>query len=299
MTEKMCEGRVVAITGAGNGIGREYALMLADQGAAVVVNDFGGSRDGSGAGTGSNPADEVVEIIKGAGGQAVAHMGDAASMTDAQAMVDLAISEFGKIDAVINNAGILRDRMLFSMTEEEFDSVVRVHLKGAWASSRIVAEHWRNQAKAGETLDCRIINTTSVSGIYGNPGQTNYGPAKAGVASFTQIAALELGRYGVTVNAIAPGGLTRMTEDLQLDEEMAKRFAPEWVAPVATWLVSSQSSDVTGQVIESNGGLLGVAEGWTRGPHITEPPIDPHEIDGIVRDLLGKARPRTFMHEIG
>jgi NAD(P)-dependent dehydrogenase (short-subunit alcohol dehydrogenase family) len=294
---KMCEGRICAVTGAGRGIGREYALLLAAEGAKVVVNDFGGARDGS-AGGGSNPAQDVVDEIKAAGGEAVAHLGDASSYADAQAMVKLAIDTFGGIDVVVNNAGILRDRMLFSMSEEEWDAVIKVHLKGTWASSRVVAEYWRNRAKEGLKNDGRIINTTSVSGLYGNPGQSNYGAAKAGIATFTLIAAEELARYGVTCNAVAPGALTRLTEDLGLPPEMLERFGPEWVAPVITWLASSQSADVTGQVIESNGSLLGIAQGWIRGPHVTNPPLDPHEMDAVIRGLLAKATPRTKMSDI-
>jgi len=182
MTEKMCQDRICVITGAGRGIGREYALMLAAEGAKVVVNDFGGSRDGSGAG-GSNPAQDVVDEIVAAGGQAVAHLGDASSLDDAKAMISLAIDTFGGLDVVVNNAGILRDRMLFSMAEEEWDAVIKVHMKGTWASSRVAAEYWRNRSKEGLANDARLINTTSVSGIYGNPGQTNYGAAKAGIAT--------------------------------------------------------------------------------------------------------------------
>jgi NAD(P)-dependent dehydrogenase (short-subunit alcohol dehydrogenase family) len=292
----MCEGRVCVVTGAGRGIGREYALMLAAQGANVVVNDFGGARDGSGSDIG--PAEEVVNEIIAAGGHAVAHVGDVSSLEDAQAMIQLAIDVFGRLDVLVNNAGILRDRMLFGMSEAEWDAVIKVHLKGTWAPSRVAAEYWRNQSKAGHTNDARIINTTSVSGIYGNVGQTNYGAAKAGIAGFTQIAAEELGRYGVTVNAIAPGALTRLTEDLGLPEDMLNRFGPEWVAPVVTWLASTQSADVTGQIIESSGVILGIAQGWTRGPHITEPPSDPHEIDAVIRELLAKATPRTKMSEL-
>ena len=284
------------MTGAGRGIGREYALLLANQGAKVVVNDFGGARDGSGSDVG--PAQAVVDEIVASGGEAVAHVGDASSLADASAMIQLAIDTFGRLDVLVNNAGILRDRMLFSMTEEEWDSVIKVHLKGTWAPCRVASEYWRNQAKAGFTNDARIINTTSVSGLYGNPGQTNYGAAKGGIATFTLIAAEELGRYGVTVNAVAPGALTRLTEDLGLPDEMKARFGPEWVAPVITWLASTISADVTGQVIESNGQLLGIAEGWTRGPHITEPPLDPHEIDAVIRPLLAQARPRTKMSDV-
>jgi NAD(P)-dependent dehydrogenase (short-subunit alcohol dehydrogenase family) len=296
MSEQLCDGRIVVVTGAGRGIGREHALLLASEGAKVVVNDFGGARDGTAAAA-SNPAQDVVDEIAAAGGQAVAHLGDVSSLADAQAMIQLAIDTFGGLDAVVNNAGILRDRMVFSMTEDEWDAVIKVHLKGTWAPTRVAAEYWRNRAKAGESNDARIINTTSVSGIFGNPGQTNYGAAKAGIAAFTQICADELGRYGVTCNAIAPGALTRMTEDLGIPEDRLEQWGPEWIAPVATWLASADSRDVTGQVIESSGTILGIAEGWRRGPHITEPPIDPHQVGPIVRDLLSKATPRTKMGE--
>jgi NAD(P)-dependent dehydrogenase (short-subunit alcohol dehydrogenase family) len=292
----MCADRVCVITGAGRGIGREYALMLAHEGAKVVVNDFGGSRDGTGGDAG--PAQQVVDEIKAFGGEAVAHVGDVSSLADATAMVQLAVDTFGGLDVLVNNAGILRDRMLFSMTEEEWDAVIKVHLKGTWAPSRAASQYWRDRAKAGQANNARLINTTSVSGIYANPGQTNYGAAKGGIATFTLIAAEELGRYGVTANAIAPGALTRLTEDLGLPDEMKDRFGPEWVAPVVTWLASEQSSDVTGQVIESSGQILGIAEGWHRGPHITEPPLDPRQIDGLIRGLLAEARPRTKMSEI-
>ena len=184
------------------------------------------------------------------------------------------------------------------MTEDEWDSVIKVHLKGTWAPCRVAAEYWRNRAKEGHTNDARIVNTTSVSGIYGNPGQTNYGAAKAGIAGFSLIAAEELVRYGVTVNAVAPGALTRLTEDLGLPEEMVGRFGPEWVAPVITWLASAQSAGVTGQVIESSGQILGIAEGWRRGPNTDNPPTDPSEVDAVVRELLSRAAPRTKMSEL-
>ena len=284
------------MTGAGRGIGREYALMLAHHGAKVVVNDFGGARDGSGADAG--PAQEVADEIIAAGGEAVAHVGDVSSLADANTMVQLAIDTFGGLDVLVNNAGILRDRMLFSMTEDEWDSVIKVHLRGTWAPCRVAAEYWRNRAKEGHTNDARIVNTTSVSGIYGNPGQTNYGAAKAGIAGFSLIAAEELVRYGVTVNAVAPGALTRLTEDLGLPEEMVGRFGPEWVAPVITWLASAQSAGVTGQVIESSGQILGIAEGWRRGPNTDNPPTDPSEVDAVVRELLSRAAPRTKMSEL-
>ena len=271
--------------------------MLAAHGAKVVVNDFGGARDGTGSDVG--PAQQVVDEITAGGGTAVAHAGDVSSLADAQAMVQLAIDSYGGLDVLVNNAGILRDRMLFSMTEDEWDAVIRVHLKGTWAPSRVAADYWRTRAKAGETNDARLINTTSISGIFGNPGQTNYGAAKAGIAAFTLIAAEELGRYGVTVNAVAPGALTRLTEDLGLPAAMLERFGPEWVAPVVTWLASTDSADVTGQVIESSGHILGIAEGWRRGPHVDNPPTDPSDVGPVVRDLLSKATPRTKMSDLG
>src|SRR4051794_7514527 len=209
---KLCEGRVAIVTGAGRGIGREHALSLAASGAKVVVNDLGGNVDGSGGDL--TPAQQVVEEIKGMGGEAVANGDSVSSWEGAQRLINTAIETFGDLHAVVNNAGILRDRVLANMTEEEWDAVINVHLKGTFAPSRWAAAYWREKAKAGEKLENRIINTSSVSGLYGNPGQTNYGAAKAGIASFTQIAARELSRYGVTVNAIAPGALTRMTEGL-------------------------------------------------------------------------------------
>jgi len=297
MISGMCEGRVAVVTGAGRGIGRSYALMLAAEGAKVVVNDLGGGRDGTGADSG--PAQIVVDEIKALGADGVASTDDISTWAGGEAIVQLAIDTFGRLDVVVNNAGILRDRMLFSMTEDEWDAVIKVHLKGTFATSRHAASYWRERAKAGETNDARIINTTSVAGLYANPGQTNYGAAKAGIAAFTQIAALELARYGVTVNAIAPGALTRLTEDLGLPEEMVARFEPDWVAPVVTWLASPQSADVTGQVIESSGLVLAIAEGWHRGPKTDDVPADPADVDVVVRKLLADARARTTMADVG
>ncbi len=214
----MCDGRVCIVTGGGRGLGREYSLALAREGASVVVNDLGGSRDGTG--TDAGPAQAVVDEIVAAGGVAVANTDDVSDWAGAERLVNQAITVFGRLDVLVNNAGILRDRMLANMTEEEWDSVIKVHLKGTFAPSRHAAAYWKERHKAGEGNDARIINTTSVSGIYGNPGQTNYGAAKAGIAGFTIIAARELARYGVTVNAIAPGALTRLTEDLNLPEEL-------------------------------------------------------------------------------
>jgi NAD(P)-dependent dehydrogenase (short-subunit alcohol dehydrogenase family) len=296
MTDRLCEGRVAVVTGAGRGIGREYALMLAEHGAKVVVNDLGGARDGSGGGTG--PAQEVVDEISAAGGTAVANTDDVSSWDGAQGLISQAVETFGGLDVLVNNAGILRDRMVFSMAEEEWDAVITVHLKGTFAPTRFAAEYWRNRAKEGQPNDARLINTTSVAGLYANPGQTNYGAAKAGIATFTQIAAQELERYGVTANAIAPGALTRLTEDLGLPDEVTSRFEPRWVAPVVTWLASPLSAGVTGQVIESSGLILAIAEGWHRGPSTDEPPAEPGEVDAIVRKLLADARPRTTMTDV-
>jgi NAD(P)-dependent dehydrogenase (short-subunit alcohol dehydrogenase family) len=291
----MCEGRVCIVTGAGRGLGREYALSLARHGAKVVVNDLGGSRDGTGADAG--PAQEVVDEITAFGGEATANTDDVSSWDGAAGLVHQAIDTFGRLDVLVNNAGILRDRMLFSMTEEEWDAVIRVHLKGTFAPSHHAASYWRERSKSGQTVDGRLVNTTSVSGLYSNVGQTNYGAAKAGIATFTQIAAQELARYGVTVNAIAPGALTRLTGDLELTDELRRNFAPTWVAPVITWLASPDSADVTGQVIEASGLVLAVAEGWHRGPS-TNPVESPDEIGPLVRKLLADARPRTLFHEV-
>jgi NAD(P)-dependent dehydrogenase (short-subunit alcohol dehydrogenase family) len=262
----------------------------------VVVNDVGGSVDGTG-GDGT-PAQSVCDEIAAFGARAVANYDNVASWEGAQRLVNQAIETFGDLHVVINNAGILRDRVLVNMTEEEWDAVIAVHLKGTFGPSRWAAAYWREKAKAGEQLDNRIINTSSVSGIYGNPGQTNYGAAKAGIAAFTQIAARELIRYGVTVNAIAPGALTRMTEGLagmaQDSEEEREMMHPHWVAPVAVWLASPQSKGITGRVFEASGRVLAIAEGWHRGP-TTTPVDDPSDIDRVLRDLLAKSRPNADM----
>jgi NAD(P)-dependent dehydrogenase (short-subunit alcohol dehydrogenase family) len=298
----ICEGRVCVVTGAGRGIGREYALLLAREGAKVVVNDLGGEMDGTGTPT-TGPALEVVEEIRSAGGEAVANGDDVASFDGAARLVRTAVEAFGDLHVLVNNAGILRDRMLVNMTEEEWDAVIRVHLKGTFAPSHHAAVHWREQAKAADAGDrdrqvARIINTTSVSGIYGNPGQTNYGAAKAGIAAFTFIAALELSRYGVTVNAIAPAALTRMTENLGMgraDAEAREAMSPRWIAPIVCWLASEESSGVTGRVFEASGRLLGVAEGWHRGPTVA-PVEDPAAIGPLVEELLARARPPADMN---
>jgi NAD(P)-dependent dehydrogenase (short-subunit alcohol dehydrogenase family) len=231
------------------------------------------------------------------GGEAIANADDISDFAAAGNLITSTIDHFGGLDVVINNAGILRDRMLTNMTEEEWDAVIKVHLKGTFGPAHHAAAYWRDRAKAGETNDARLINTTSVSGIYGNPGQTNYGAAKMGIAAFTIIASLELARYGVTVNAIAPGALTRLTEDLgmgQASEEQKEAMSPRWIAPIATWLASPQSAGVTGRVFEASGSVLAVAESWHRGP-TAEAVDDPTQIDAIARDLVAKARPNADM----
>lgn len=292
---KLCEGRVAIITGAGRGIGREYALMLAAHGAKVVVNDLGGSRDGTGASVG--PAQEVVDEIKKAGGEAIANGDDVSDFAAAERMIRQAIDTFGKLDVLVSNAGILRDRMLVNMTEAEWDAVIKVHLKGTFGPAHHAAKYWRDLVKNGQKVDARIINTTSVSGIYGNAGQTNYGAAKAGIAGFTIIAARELRRYGITVNAIAPGALTRLTEDLGMgrgSDEEKDRMHPRWIAPIVTWLASSESSHITGRVFEASGQVLGIAEGWHRGP-VAKPVEDPTKIAPVVAELMRTARKNAGM----
>ena len=295
LREVSLNGRVCIVTGAGRGIGREYALMMADRGANVVVNDVGGSRDGSG--TDAGPAQQVVDEIVAAGGVALANTDDIATWGGGERIVNQAIEAFGALDVLVNNAGILRDRMIFSMSEAEWDDVIRVHLKGTFTTTRHAAVYWRDRAKAGASNNARVINTTSASGIYANPGQSNYGTAKAGIAAFTQIVAQELGRYGVTANAIAPGALTRLTEDLSPEGQAPPNFEPRWVAPVVTWLASEQSGDVTGQVIESSGRVFAVAEGWHRGPSASDVPSEAEEVEALLRTLLAEARPRTVMAE--
>jgi NAD(P)-dependent dehydrogenase (short-subunit alcohol dehydrogenase family) len=247
---------------------------------------------------GVGPAEQVAEEIRAMGGEAVANGDNVASWAGAKNMIDQAVDTFGKLDAVINNAGILRDRMLANMTEEEWDSVINVHLKGTFAPAHHAAAYWRGIAKeTGSPVDARIINTSSVSGIYGNIGQSNYGAAKAGIAAFTIIAARELRRYGVTANAIAPVAHTRMTEDLaDYTEEQIARRDPKYVAPIATWLVSEDSKDITGRVFESCGYFFAVAEGWHRGPTTETPTLDPREMGEIAKKFVSEARMNAGMN---
>jgi NAD(P)-dependent dehydrogenase (short-subunit alcohol dehydrogenase family) len=295
----ICEGRVVVVTGGGRGIGRGHALEFARQGAKVVVNDLGAAVDGTG--TSEGPAGEVVDAIRAMGGEAVASGDDVADVDGASRIIRTAVDAFGGLDVVVNNAGILRDRMLVNMTADEWDAVIRVHLRGTYAMTHAAVEYWRERNKAGQENDARIINTSSSSGIYGNVGQTNYGAAKAGIAAFTIIASMEVARYGVTVNAIAPSALTRMTENLGVLEtvsdpatEKFDTFAAENVAPLVVWLGSTQSRGITGRVFNVGGGHIGVAEGWVEGPATDlDRRWDPAELGEIIPDLVSRAAPNA------
>jgi len=291
----LLEGRIAIVTGAGRGIGRAHALELARHGAKVIVNDYGVSI--SGEGTGESPADEVVADIRALGGHAEVNRADVADFEQARALIEQAVTTYGGLDILVNNAGFVRDRMLVNTAEDEWDAVIRVHLKGHFATLRHAGAYWREEAKAGRTREARVINTSSGAGLQGSIGQTTYSAAKAGIAAMTLVAAAEMGRYGVTVNAIAPGALTRLTGDLEITDEIRQNFAPTWVAPVITWLASPDSADVTGQVIEASGLGLAIAEGWHRGPS-TEPVEKPEEVGPLVRELLTDARPRTWFHEV-
>jgi NAD(P)-dependent dehydrogenase (short-subunit alcohol dehydrogenase family) len=290
----ICDGRVVIVTGAGRGIGRGHALEFGRQGAQVVVNDLGAEADGTGGSTG--PAGEVVEMIRAAGGEAVANGDDVADWDGAQRLVQTAVDSFGRLDVLVNNAGFLRDRMIVSTTEDEWDAVIRVHLKGHFAPTRFAAAYWREQQKAGETVDARVINTSSGAGLLGSVGQGTYSAAKAGIAALTMVESAELGRYGVTANAIAPAARTRMTEAVFAETMAAPEddsfdaMAPENVAPLVVWLGSAESRGITGRVFEVEGGILSVADGWQHGPRVDKGARwDPAEIGPAVRDLLAEA----------
>lgn len=265
----ICEGRVAIVTGAGRGLGREHALELARQGAKVVVNDLGTTLDG--AATASDPAHEVVALIRAAGGEAVANGADVADFEQAAGLVQQAIDTFGRLDVLVNNAGFVRDRMLVNTSEEEWDAVIRVHLKGHFATLRHASAYWRSEAKAGRMPDARVINTSSGAGLQGSVGQASYSAAKAGIAGLTLVAAQELARYGVTVNAIAPSARTRMTEGafaeaMAVPESGFDKMDPANVSPIVAWLASDEARAVTGRVIEIEGGRICVEEGWNHGP---------------------------------
>ena len=261
------DGKVAIVTGAGRGIGREHALALARAGAKLVVNDLGATLAGEGAD--ASPAQEVVAEIEALGGAAVANGDDVADFAGAERMVAQAVETFGRLDLLVNNAGITRDRMLVNMSEDEWDSVLTVHLKGHFAPTRHAAAHWRERAKGGEDVRGRVINTSSPSGVFGNVGQTNYGAAKAGIAAFTVIAAQELGRYGVTVNCIAPNARTRMTEatfgEIPVPEDGFDTMDPANIAPIVVALCADEAQEITGQCFFVYGGAVSVLRPWDAG----------------------------------
>ncbi|MDS0795276.1 SDR family oxidoreductase [Burkholderia pseudomultivorans] len=287
----ICNGRTVIITGAGGGLGREYALAFAAEGAAVVVNDI--RHDAAQA-----VCDEIAERSGSGGARALANADDITRIDTAQRIVDAAREAFGDVHVLVNNAGICRDRMFASMTEADWDDVMRVHLRGHFCLSNVLARAWRDAAKAGAPVDARIVNTSSGAGLQGSIGQSNYGAAKAGIAALTLMQAVELQRYGVRVNALAPAARTSMTEGVFAD--MMKKpedggfdyFDPANVAPLVVWLGSPLSADVTGQVFEVAGGMIAVAEGWRTGPSVDlGTRWAPAEIGPAVARLLGEARP--------
>jgi len=285
------DGRVVIVTGAAGGIGREHTLEFARQGASIVVNDVG-------------PVDDVVAEIKELGGEAVGNHDDVSDWEGAGRLVQTAIDTFGDLHVLVNNAGILRDKMFVNMDVAMWDDVMKVHLRGTFCPTRHAVDHWRARHKAGTPVSHpRVVNTSSPSGLYGNIGQTNYGAAKAALAGFTVILADELARLGVTVNAIAPSALTQMTEGL---DDYVKKLAeikertgfdagsPANISPIVVWLASPEAADITGRVFNVKGGLIGVAETWVAGPAVEKQERwDPAELGSVVPDLVARARPNS------
>jgi NAD(P)-dependent dehydrogenase (short-subunit alcohol dehydrogenase family) len=285
------EGRVAAITGAGRGIGREHALLFAREGAQVVVNDLGGAPDGSGSDAG--PAQQVVDEISAAGGEAVANTDDVSSWDGAQSLIASTVDAFGRLDVLVNNAGILRDAFLVSMDEEQWDSVLKVHLKGHFCALRHAAAHWRERSKAGEEVNAAVVNTSSGSGtILPNAGQTNYGAAKAGIAALTLVAAQELERYGVRVNGIAPIARTRLTEDVpNIGAMMAAPedggfdvFHPSNVSPLVAYL-ATEDCPINGRLFSVQGGQIAKLDNWQTGDSIETD--GPWNVDAIAERLGG------------
>ncbi|MEE1741145.1 SDR family oxidoreductase [Streptomyces sp. BE147] len=310
----LCAGRVVAVTGAGRGLGRAHALAFAAEGARVVVNDLGvglagdgGAREGgaesgadgaAGRGGGAGPARQVVDEIVAAGGEAVAHRGDIATTEGASSLVTTALEAFGRLDTLVNNAGFLRDRMLVNLDEDDWDAVLRVHLKGHFLPLKHAAAHWRAESRNGRTPEARVINTSSGAGLLGSVGQGNYAAAKAGILGLTLVAAEELGRYGVQVNALAPAARTRMTEQTFAATMAAPEpgafdaMAPENVSPLVVWLGSAASAGVTGRVFEAEAGRITVMEGWRPGPTADRGARwSPAEAGAAARRLLADAEP--------
>ncbi|MBV0896138.1 SDR family NAD(P)-dependent oxidoreductase [Microbacterium sp. NC79] len=292
---KSCDQRVAIVTGGGQGLGAAHVRRLAAAGASVVVNDLGVALDGGL--DPERPAVQLVEEIRAAGGQAVLSGHDVSKWDEAGELVQLAVESFGRLDVLVNNAGVLRDRSLVKMSEAEFDAVIAVHLKGTAATMHHAGAYWRDRAEH-EKLDARIINTTSVAGLFGNVGQMNYAAAKAGIVGATLVAALELGKYGVTANCISPGAATRMTASIPGRDANAMAeddsFSPRWPAAVVEWLASGLSRGVTGRVFMTSGRRLGIAEGWSHGPS-SQPVEAAEDLDATLRMLLAQARPNSDM----
>jgi NAD(P)-dependent dehydrogenase (short-subunit alcohol dehydrogenase family) len=294
---------VAIVTGAGNGLGKAYALGLAAEGCKVVVNDLGVGTHGE-AGLTKGAAEQVVDEIRAMGGEAVANTDDVADWDSGKRMVEAALDTFGALHAVVNNAGFVRDRMFFTCTPEEWDAVIRVHLRGHFCTSRHAAEYWRAQSKAGNPVDARIINTTSGAGLQGSIGQSAYSAAKGGIATLTLVQAAELARLGVTANALAPNARTRMTDtgafDMDVPEGAFDEFAPENMAPLVAYLVSEQSKGVTGQVFELKGGNIFLSQGWTDSPNFDKGSrFEASELDPIVRKLIEQREPAKPVYGAG
>ena len=292
----ICEGRIVVVTGAGNGLGKSYALAFAREGAKVVVNDLGVSLAGDGRDTAT--AQKVVDEIKAFGGEAVANGDDVADWDGAGRIIKTAIDTFGGLDVVVNNAGIVRDRMFVSCTVDEWDAVLRVHLRGHFCVSSHAVAFWRGENKAGRPVDARIINTSSGAGLQGSIGQSAYASAKGGIASLTLVQAAELARYNITSNALAPAARTRMTEGAFSDKMKKPESGfdvqdPDNIAPTVVWLGSKESAGVSGLVFDIEGGRITLEDGWMDGPTVDKgAKWDPREITGAVKDLLAKRKPQ-------
>jgi NAD(P)-dependent dehydrogenase (short-subunit alcohol dehydrogenase family) len=307
---KLLEGKVAIVTGAGRGIGRGEALLLAKEGAKVVVNDVGGGFDGKGEHHG--PADDIVKEIGDFGGEAIPNYDSVVDFQAAKKIIDKAISYFGKLDILVNNAGILRDRMIFNMAEEEWDAVLDVHLKGTFNCTRHACAYWREQRKAGKPVEGRIINTVSDAGLVYNPGQSNYGAAKSGIAAFTLIVAKEMAKYGVTNNVVVPMARTRLTTDatpslaplMSTPKDMEKKFGfdvldPDNIAPLVVYLASDDAKDITGQVFRIIGGTVWLLESWRSFDKIMKPGRwTPEELGPKVKELLRRAPERESLQII-